>query len=289
MPEFKVNDYVKVIVPPDKEPQFGWGSVQSGDIGRVVAVGPDRVRVNFPNHRSWSALLGELELVTEGDYPKITDILEKHRKFLNNEEGGECADLSSANLRGANLSSANLRGANLRGANLRGADLSSANLRGADLSSADLRGADLSSADLRGANLSSANLRGANLSSADLCSADLSSAKGILDAITYLAENFERTTDGFICYKTFGAHYTPNPNWKTEPGEIIEEVVNPCRATDCGCGVNVATMKWIESNVSTRPIWKCLIKWEWLPGVVVPFRSDGKIRASRVQLLEIVK
>jgi hypothetical protein len=62
---------------------------------------------------------------------ELKDILDKHGKWLRNEEGGERANLSSANLSSANLSSA---------------DLSSANLRFADLSSADLRSADLRSA-----------------------------------------------------------------------------------------------------------------------------------------------
>ena len=82
-------------------------------------------------------------------------ILEKHRLWLNNEDGGEMANLRGANLRGADLSGADLRGANLRRADLRGADLSGANLR-----RANLRGADLSGADLSGADLSGANLRG---------------------------------------------------------------------------------------------------------------------------------
>ena len=73
------------------------------------------------------------------------------------------ADLSDANLRGADLSGADLSDANLRGANLRGAYLSDANLRGANL-----RGAYLSDANLSGADLSGADLSGADLSSADL-------------------------------------------------------------------------------------------------------------------------
>lgn len=64
---------------------------------------------------------------------KIKEILEKHRKWLTDEEGGECADLS-----GANLSWANLSGENLSGADLRRADLRQANLNGADLSGAIL-------------------------------------------------------------------------------------------------------------------------------------------------------
>ena len=71
----------------------------------------------------------------------IKGILRKHTMWLNNDAGGERADL-----RGANLYDADLRGADLRGADLCGADL-----RGADLCGADLRGADLCGADLCGA------------------------------------------------------------------------------------------------------------------------------------------
>ena len=53
----------------------------------------------------------------------LKQILELHKKWLNDEDGGK-----RANLRGANLCRANLRGADLRGANLRGADLSGADL-----------------------------------------------------------------------------------------------------------------------------------------------------------------
>ena len=66
----------------------------------------------------------------------IKDILEKHKKWLNGEYGGECADLCGADLRDADLC-----GADLRGANLRDADLCDADLRGADLRCANLRGA----------------------------------------------------------------------------------------------------------------------------------------------------
>ena len=63
----------------------------------------------------------------------LKQILELHKKWLNNEAGGKRADLS---------------GAYLSGAYLRGADLSDAYLRRADLWDADLSGADLSCADL---------------------------------------------------------------------------------------------------------------------------------------------
>ena len=99
---------------------------------------------------------------------ELKDVLEKHGKWLRDEDGGEYANLSYANLRGANL-----RDANLRDADLRGADLSGANLRGAFLRGANLRDADLRGANLRGAFLSRADLSRADLSRADLSGANL--------------------------------------------------------------------------------------------------------------------
>jgi hypothetical protein len=93
---------------------------------------------------------------------KLKEILSKHQLWMDDEEGGELADLRGADLWGANLRGANLRGANLRGANLRGADLWGADLWGADLWGADLSGANLRGANLRGANLWGADLWGAN-------------------------------------------------------------------------------------------------------------------------------
>ena len=72
---------------------------------------------------------------------QLNNIVELHQKWINEEPGGERADLQESDLRGANLRWTNLRGANLRGADL--CNLRGANLRGADLWEADLRGADL--------------------------------------------------------------------------------------------------------------------------------------------------
>jgi hypothetical protein len=125
----------------------------------------------------------------------LKKILDEHLLWLNGEGGSRAnlsnADLFGADLRGANLSNADLRGANLSNANLSNADLRCANLSNADLFGANLRGAnlfganlfganlrnaDLRDADLRCANLSNADLRGANLSNADLCGANLRGA-----------------------------------------------------------------------------------------------------------------
>ena len=67
----------------------------------------------------------------------LKKILDEHLLWLNGE-GGSCANLFGANLRGANLSDADLRCANLSNA-----DLFGANLRGANLSNADLCGASI--------------------------------------------------------------------------------------------------------------------------------------------------
>jgi hypothetical protein len=88
------------------------------------------------------------------------------------------ANLSGANLRGAEIQRANLEDANLTGADLteahlygaklREANLREANLRGANLTVTNLRLADLTGANLRGAWLTGANLRGARVERASL-------------------------------------------------------------------------------------------------------------------------
>ena len=94
---------------------------------------------------------------------QLNEVLEKHKKWINDEPGGERADLQRADLQGANLQGANLRRANLWEANLWEANLCEADLREANLRRANLWEADLLGANLRGADLLGANLRGADL------------------------------------------------------------------------------------------------------------------------------
>lgn len=226
---------------------------------------------------------------------KLKQILEKHKKWLYGEEGGEeadlrnadlshldlkCVDLSLANLRGANLNGTLLQGASFKGADLRCASLSFSTLNGADLNNARLSDADLDSASLRFANLSGADLRRTNL-----FETDLSCAIGLLDPITYLAEVFDRTEEGYVVYKVFNAVFAPSPKWTIKPGEIITEEVNPCRTNICGCGINVAPLEWVKCSYPGQDIYKLLIKWEWLAGVIVPYNTDGKIRCARAQIV----
>ena len=184
-------------------------------------------------------------------FVNISDILEKHRLWLEIGEG-ERADLS-----------------------------------GADLSGASLSGASLSCANLNGAKLSGTDLSGANLSCADLSCANLSGAKGMVSQVEFVKKNFTSCESGIIVYKTFGEYHSPNKNWVIESGSYICEVANGTRTSECGCGVNVGNKEWILRNTS-GDIWECLIEWLDLAGVVVPYNTDGKIRAERVKLLRKV-
>ncbi len=108
----------------------------------------------------------------------MMDVLEKHQKWLDCEEGGEWADLRNVDLQGAGLQTANLQSANLKKANLTRANLAEANLqtadlRGACLCKANLKKANLERASLVGANLQDANLRSAYLRGTDIQGADL--------------------------------------------------------------------------------------------------------------------
>ena len=69
----------------------------------------------------------------------LQKILEDHSAWLRGE-GGKRANLSDANLSGADLRGAKLSGADLRSANLGDADLSGAYLSDADLSNARMPG-----------------------------------------------------------------------------------------------------------------------------------------------------
>lgn len=207
------------------------------------------------------------------------------------------ADLSGVNLSGADLSNACLRGANLSGADLRDADLSGAGLSNANLNVADLRNAKLYDACLRGANLSGAELSGADLSvadlrSANLHSANLSGAKNLLNPAKWLADNFETDDLGYIVYKAIGDTFYNSPDhWKIEAGCYLEEVPNLLPTDECGSGVNFGTLAWILENFIGHQIvvWRCRIRWIDLPGVVVPYNTDGKARCSRLELLAIVE
>ncbi|MFF3326413.1 pentapeptide repeat-containing protein [Streptomyces sp. NPDC002889] len=86
------------------------------------------------------------------------------------------ANLSEANLRGADLREAVFKGTNLTRAVLVAADLRDVNFPDADLSQADLQGANLNTAEFLSTNLRGTSLQGADLKHASLFGADLKGA-----------------------------------------------------------------------------------------------------------------
>ena len=167
------------------------------------------------------------------------------------------------------------------------ADLSYANLRSADLRSADLRSADLRYADLSYANLRSADLLSADLSYANL-SCNLSEAKGLPNMKEWFNKSFKKTAKGYIVYKAIGnTSYSPNPKWKIKKGEYLEENVNLNPTFDCGCGVNFGTLAFVKSNYSrAKEVWECLLEFEDMVNLCVPYYTDGKARCGRLKLVK---
>lgn len=127
-----------------------------------------------------------------------------------------------------------------------------------------------------------------NLSDTNLRGTDLSMAKNFQSSISYVKNNFEFNKEGMIVYKIFGLHQSINSDWDIKTGSIIEENVNSDRSSLCGCGINVATLQWMRAQRYKVNIWKCLIQWEWLAGVRVPYGTNGQIRTEKLQLIEII-
>lgn len=121
---------------------------------------------------------------------------------------------------------------------------------------------------------------------------NFSQSKGLMNPIDYLIENFEWINNGIIVYKMFDFHYR-SPWGDLKPGMIISEEVNYDRTLHCACGVNASNKKHFMTQfkkINTDKkvgitIWKCIIKFPWLSGVVVPYNTTGNIRCSRLQLV----
>ena len=82
--------------------------------------------------------------------------------------------------------------------------------------------------------------------------------------------------------------YTNPTEWDIAPGAWLKEPVDTNRFEDCGYGVNIGSHDWVKRFAETTTyesgvvpeIWRGFVPWAYLPHVVVPFESDGKIRTS---------
>ena len=110
----------------------------------------------------------------------LTEVLGRHRAWLEGGRRGERPSFEGINLAAADLRGARLAGADLRGATLSGADLSDADLEDADLQGADLQEATVANTNLRRCRLNNCRLRGIRgLGTAALQDADLQGASGV--------------------------------------------------------------------------------------------------------------
>lgn len=89
---------------------------------------------------------------------ELAQVLERHRRWLRHEEGGERAGLRGRDLQGRDLHGISLRCADLRGSVMRGSYMFDADLQDADLRETDMRDSLMDRVNLRRANMSGANL-----------------------------------------------------------------------------------------------------------------------------------
>ena len=189
----------------------------------------------------------------------------------------EEARKAGADLRGAYLGGANLGGANLGGANLWDANLRDANLRDANLWDANLRDVDLRDANLRDANLRDANLR----------DVDLRGAKGLAP---------ERVNDLLLLLDQVGpirayklvdsAYQSPiqsSGKITYRMGETVEAKADTDPDTQCGKGINLATLPWCLKNWQSG--YRVLVmEFKKTDIAAIPI-GDGKFRVSKCRVV----
>lgn len=184
-------------------------------------------------------------------------------------------------------------------------DMSESCLVGCNISNSEFKNVNLTNSKWDRSTVSSVNFQYSNLKKASMINVsfnnisfhevnftdiNLSESTGLLDPISYIDKNFEKTDFGIVVYKIFNCYYKQNPMWIIKKDSIIREEINYDRTCSCACGINVATGSWtlryLRDKVNDLDIWKCFIRYEWHSGVVVPYNTTGQIRTSRLQLFD---
>ena len=174
---------------------------------------PEQVEPKRPAYRDWA----------------LDEKLASHREWVESRGvAGTRADLSCAELEGADLISVNLRMADLHDANLRAADMLLADLRDACLVRADLEDSCLVGANLEGANLEGATLETAmGLVPRQLAGANLRDALLAPQLMEFEAETkFQRNSRQ--AHRYFGAMTVTSLLswlllWKTKDAQIVSD------------------------------------------------------------------
>lgn len=225
---------------------------------------------------------------------ELAQILNSHQHWLDLDvsawDGTAVrADLSNVDLRNTKLHCRNLTRIDFRGADLSGAILDAADLSFCDLRDTIMVGTSLKNANLRNADLRYANVKDARFTGTNLSGTNLSQVINLPSTIDFLKENFNYTQDGIIAYKTFNSFFAAPKAWYIAEGSVISENCDFDRTRLCSFGINVAPLSWIKRHIFVGSVWKVLIRWEWLPGIVVPYNTDGPIRCERCELLKIIE
>ena len=196
------------------------------------------------------------------------------------------AKLTCAKLAGAELAGADMHDACLHRADLTCADLTAASLRNADLTCAVLTGANLTGANLSRAHLSRANLTGANLRRANLRDAvefdprrwvplyERKYLSGVQHAFKLVRGNGHGVYRGGIDYLA-----------ALESGDALEvKAANTDEHTDCGAGINVATLAWClcKQTLDNRIL---IVAFEASDIAAIPWTGDGKFRLHRCRVV----
>jgi hypothetical protein len=206
----------------------------------------------------------------------------------------DCIDFLKADLQSCLFDNCTISGSYFHESNCWGVVFHDCVINRASFCKANLTEASFRGGAFRNCSFKQANLAHVNFTDTTFRDCDWSESKGLLDAAQWLRDTFECDDLGIIVYKAIGETFKPRPlHWQIAPGSFLEEVVNFDRFEECGCGVNFGTRAWITQNLCRHTysydIWRCRIRWTDLPGVVVPYNTDGKARCSRLELLRIVE
>ena len=231
-------------------------------------------------------------------------------------------DIPHTSFVNSNFNKCEFKNCNLMKAKFGGVCFVDCNLGYLDMCYSDIRKSSISGSKFNNVNLLHSNFTGSNISnvyfkisnlkhvcfhsvkfqnvdflSSNLQHTNFSRSTGLINPIDYLHENFKWNyhTGGMVVYKLFD--YIHSSVWPgkyiKKPGDIITEEPNYDRTLPCACGVNVANRKWFQAQKKKGDIdtslvldfWECLIKFEWLSGVVVPYNVDEQIRCCKIMLV----
>ena len=236
----------------------------------------------------------EFKIAIKNHEMYLKDPIEFSKERLKLHGNFDCYDFSNLDLSYADLSYCKFRHANFENTKLY-----QARIFGSDLTNANLNNATCALTDFSYSTFMDAYMINTYLEKVNFYKANLSGAIGLLDPVAFLNSKFVKTNEGYIAYKTFNCYYSSPIYWEINENSILTENVDFNRSISCSYGINVSTLDealqysrvTYERELSDYilDVWKVLIKWEWLPLVVVPFNATNSFRCGIIQLLEKVK